>query len=699
MRAEVTQTARAHPGAPSSRWSFQRLIGPLVLSILAAGWIGIYAQIRIEAKEAQAAALATARNRAMTLEQHVEKMLQVASLASLHLGESHLLSHGTSGADAANPNINVDQSVVEIAGLSGVAYWDRDGRRLAASGAGKLVPDRDTLNPDQALPWGANLTLGGPYQLGNSPEKLLLVTRRVVRDGSILGYVGLFLRPAQFLNFPSGTRFRRSDLVSVIGLNGITLARREGDTISSGQNLAGTLVMREQFANPNGSYVGPSALDGHVRYFCHRRLEDIPVFVTAGVSRSAALASTQRRAVIYLSTLGVLSVFGLLFAWLLRRKIADRESKALELADSARRLREAQHIGKIGDWDYDLDTDILSWSHELCEMYERPPGDDLLTLADFTAYLVPEDRGMLSAFFDELAQIGGEGAMEFQTRLPSGKTSQRCLNARAAADPEGKIVRLYGTDQDVTHSHRLSELEMQVAHVDRQGAMSMMAATLAHELNQPLTAASNYLAAAMRAAVKVEGARAAPVTAGMRYALAQINDAAEIIRGARKIVKVDADESAAASIPDVVASTIALLTASGFSGARDIRVECEPAMPQANISQIQLKQVLLNLLRNALEAAPRDEPRIVLTAKREDDGMLRIEISDNGPGFPSSPFDAFSLITTKLSGLGLGLSVSRTIVEHYAGKIWIEKSGPGETTIAILLPVVSAEAQALAGSN
>lgn len=685
--------AKVKPSRPSKhelrlrRWPIQRLVCPFVILVVLTGWIAIAILVRSEREAAESAAVNRAQDRATLLEQHVVKTLQVAALASSHLGHLCLMPGSTQPDTGSIRRPQIDESIVDVAGLSGVTIWDRDGRMLAASGVASSLRESGRPGLPPPGPQDPELAITGPYTLDSSGQKYLRVTRRIIWNGRIEGYVALFFRPYQFLNFPQRTGFEETDIVSVISLDGVTLARREGNSFSSGENLAGKLVMRKQLADPNGTYLGPSSLDGHVRYFSHRRLDGFPIFVTAGVSHAAALASAQRRAIYYYGILGTLSVLGLLMAWLVHREVVFRERKASELAEAAQRLEEAQRIGKIGDWEYDQSSRTLIWCDALCEMYERSRADDHLTIADFLAYLAPEDRPRLEADFEVFLQKGGTHSSEFQVLLPSGKVSHRCISAVGVAGPDGSVVSLHGTDQDITQAHRFRELERRVAHLDRQGAMSMMAGTLAHELNQPLTAASNYITAALRSAGNVSGSAAEFVTNGMRHALEQINDAAEIIRRARKIVQIEVDKTRTASVRDVIASTIALLKASGLEGTKAIQVQCKRGIPDALISRIQLQQVLINLLKNALEAAPSHDPRILIRVGRFDPSLLRIEISDNGPGFPDA-IDAFSpFYTDKVSGLGLGLSISRTIIEHHSGKLWIDKSEPGETSIVILLPL------------
>jgi signal transduction histidine kinase len=654
--------------------------------VLLIGWGAVLAEVAGERRDAENAAVVRSQDRAALLHQHVVKTLQVAALTSLHLGQSYLLADPERRLSPGRIG-RIDNPAIRIAGVAGVAIVDHDGKLIAEAGP-VILPEhlRRASATNVERSGGEGLKISDPVSIGSSGKKYVLVTSKVLKGDKLAGFVILVFRPEQFLNFPLPTKFDKTDLVSVINLNGITLARREGDLFSSGENVRSRLVMRKQQENPNGTYLGPSSLDGVVRYFSHRRLSQFPLFVTAGVSHSAAISAAHRRTIGYFGVMGAMSAFGLFMAWAVQKEAVNRKRKAIELAESMRRLQEAQRVGKIGDWEYDLETGVVIWSNQLCEMYERSPQDDVLTLEQFSRYLAPASREKFQQDVNTLLSEGGTHSYEFQVILPSGAVSYRRSNAVASVSPDGKINRLYGTDQDVTSSHQIRELEKQVAHLDRQGAMSMMAGTLAHELNQPLTAASNYVTGALRSVRHANELQHSSVVGGLRGALHQIHDAAEIIRRVRRMVQPEADTSRTASVGAVVADSVALLQASGFHAAEAICIEVADGLPDAVIAPIQLQQVLVNLLRNALEAVPSTGAVVSLTASELAEGLLRIAVRDNGPGFKAGD-DLISsgFRSAKKSGLGLGLSISRTITEYHGGKLLVEFSQPGNTVIAILL--------------
>lgn len=658
-----------------------------VLLILAIGWLFLIGQVNAEKDEVEAAAITHSQDRATLLEQHVVKTLQVASLTSLHLSTLYLSSDIQQPSRRANTPDTIQDSSREIAGYSAAAVFDADWDLIASSGPDAKIPDTDYLKRVLMSNPSPHPVVQGYQQSGTRNERVALVIRRFEEPGANVGYVVLAFAPEQFLNFPLRTAFHPTDLVSVIGLDGITLARREGNTFSSGEDVNQGLVMDKQRADPNGTYLGPSALDGHVRYFSHRRLVEYPIFVTAGVSHSVTLGDTRRRAETYYSIMTALSLLGFLIAWVVHRELLSRARKAAEMALSSSRLQNAQRVGRIGDWDYDLSTGMLRLSKQLCRMYERPPEQNKISLEEFQNYFTPEDLNKFQRDFARLLSVGGSYSYELRVVLPSGTVSHRGIQAVAMVDDYGQVTRVYGTDQDVTDLHLLRELEKELAHLDRQGAMSIMAGTLAHELNQPLTAASNYVTGALRAAQRGTDEPNGHVVSGLKEALDQIHDAAEIIRRVRLMVKAETEMVLEADVGKVLDDSLALLRASGVANVDAIRIEVDRKLPLASIAPIQLQQVLINLLKNALEAAPGDAADVAVQANSDDGRKIRIAIEDNGPGFSISTLEAFSAFSTnKKGGTGLGLSISRTIIEYHRGKLRIETSEAGKTVVTISLP-------------
>jgi two-component system sensor kinase FixL len=249
------------------------------------------------------------------------------------------------------------------------------------------------------------------------------------------------------------------------------------------------------------------------------------------------------------------------------------------------------------------------------------------------------------------------------------------------------VVRLHGTDQDVSARKKMDQLEAEVSHLSRVEAMNAMAATLAHELNQPLAAASNYLVGSRKILTSGNGDPEAAAD-GVNAAHQQVQFAGEIIRRVRAMVSNDPKERSSVPISRIIDDAITLGTLGTDQPGVEIRKRVRPNARFVIGDRIQIQQVLLNLIRNAREAvATVKKPAITIRSSRADEGHVLVAVEDNGVGFGETGprlFTAFS--SDKTEGLGLGLSISRTIVESHGGRIWIENLPAGGARVSFTLP-------------
>ncbi|MBP2296198.1 PAS domain-containing sensor histidine kinase [Azospirillum rugosum] len=248
------------------------------------------------------------------------------------------------------------------------------------------------------------------------------------------------------------------------------------------------------------------------------------------------------------------------------------------------------------------------------------------------------------------------------------------------------------TERQATEK-RLQELQAELLHVSRVSAMGQMASTLAHELNQPLTAVINYAKAVKRLLDRPEGAEKAKET--MDKAVAQAARAGQIIRRLRNFIEKGHTERSAESINKVVeeASALALVGAKE-SGVR-VRLDLYNDDGLVLIDKIQIQQVILNLVRNAIEAmAGRERRDLTVTTQPDPEapGLMRVSVADTGPGLDETVmaqlFQPF--VTTKAKGMGLGLSICRSIIEAHGGRLWLEHSQEG-AVFSFTVPVAGDE--------
>jgi two-component system sensor kinase FixL len=226
---------------------------------------------------------------------------------------------------------------------------------------------------------------------------------------------------------------------------------------------------------------------------------------------------------------------------------------------------------------------------------------------------------------------------------------------------------------------RLQELQTELLHVARLSDMGQMASALAHELNQPLAAIINWTQAARRMIAKQTDNPPPKVMEFMDNAIAQADRAGLIIRRLRDFIERGEIERQGEDIGRVVEEATALaLVGAKQSGVR-VTFELSQALPAVLTDKVQIQQVIINLVRNAVEAmADSHERKLTIGTKLTDDGMVEVSVADTGPGLPAEVaaklFQPF--VTTKEKGMGLGLSISRSIIDNFGGRL-VSRSNPG----------------------
>jgi two-component system, LuxR family, sensor kinase FixL len=244
------------------------------------------------------------------------------------------------------------------------------------------------------------------------------------------------------------------------------------------------------------------------------------------------------------------------------------------------------------------------------------------------------------------------------------------------------------TEQQQTQA-RLQELQSELVHVSRLSAMGEMASALAHELNQPLSAISNYMKGSRRLLAGSTDANAPKLEAALDRAAEQAIRAGDIIRRLRTFVAREASEKRVESLSKLIEEAGAL----GLTGAREqgviLRFNLDPANDLILADRVQIQQVLVNLFRNALDAMTQSTHReLIASNTKAADDMVEVAVSDTGHGFGDDAhvnlFRPF--FTTKETGMGVGLSISRTIIETHGGRMWAETNRSGGATFRFTLP-------------
>jgi two-component system, LuxR family, sensor kinase FixL len=284
---------------------------------------------------------------------------------------------------------------------------------------------------------------------------------------------------------------------------------------------------------------------------------------------------------------------------------------------------------------------------------------------------------------------------EVRARHKDGTEFPVELSVGETATPEGRqfigIIRDLRSRKE--QERRLTELQADLVHMARVSAMDEMGAALAHELNQPLTAIMLYLQAATRAMSRMEqGAAGASeiFRQVLDKAVHEAERAGNIISRMRHFVEKREPQRRPVDLNSVAEEAVELVMLGLRSPGRMLR-DLDRALPQAVIDPVQIQQILVNLLRNAFEAVKdRPEPTVSIRTQRRGD-MLAVTVQDNGPGLKPEAlptlFKAFS--SSKRTGMGLGLSISRTIAQNHAGDLTVDPGGDGRgAAFTLHLPVL-----------
>jgi len=282
-------------------------------------------------------------------------------------------------------------------------------------------------------------------------------------------------------------------------------------------------------------------------------------------------------------------------------------------------------------------------------------------------------------------------------RRRDGATFPIELSIGEARTPDGRVFT--GFIRDLTDrqktERRLQDLQGELTHVSRVSAMGTLAAALAHELNQPLTAIANYMEAARDLLDAPDAAAIAMVREALDEAAMQSVRAGQIVRRLREFIARGEAEKQIESLRKLVTEANALALVGAGEQGIEVHVALDPAADRVLVDRIQVQQVLLNLIRNAIEAM-HDAPvrRLEISSRAEGESLVHMVVADSGSGLDPAVaerlFEPF--LSTKDAGMGLGLSICRTIIEAQGGRIWAEPSPFGGTAFHFTL-IASTDAE------
>jgi PAS domain S-box-containing protein len=383
------------------------------------------------------------------------------------------------------------------------------------------------------------------------------------------------------------------------------------------------------------------------------------------------------------------------------RDITERKRAEQELRRSEAFLAEAQHLSRIGSFSWRVATDEITWSEQLYRIFQIDR-DVPVTFDLIVSRIHPEDVSIFQEHIERSRRERSDVQLEFRLRMLDGAVK----HVHVAAHTRGGHEYI-GAVQDVTErrsfEEALSKARSDLAHVARATSLGVLTASIAHEVNQPLsgivTNASTCLRMLAADPPNVDGARETA-----RRTIRDGNRASEVITRLRALYGKKDPTIESVDLNEATREVVALTLSDLQRNSVLVQQELADGLPPVEGNRVQLQQVILNLLRNASDAmsAVDDRPRqLLVRTEIDEDDQVRLMVKDAGVGFAPQGSDQLfeSFYTTKSDGMGIGLSVSRSIIESHHGRLWAAlNSGPG-ATFSFSIPRASERAQGTDGDR
>ena len=390
--------------------------------------------------------------------------------------------------------------------------------------------------------------------------------------------------------------------------------------------------------------------------------------------------------------------FVIAMAFELNRDVLIAAKLSEELRESEQRMNLAAEAANFGIWIHDLVRNELWASRKWRELFGFTSSEPL-DFDGFLRKLHPEDREAFRDVVDKAIASGAEYEMEYRVPLPGGGLRWLVSKGRADRDSKGHPVLIRGASRDCTARKQAEgeaqRLREEVAHANRVTMLGQLAATLAHELNQPLGAILRNAEAA-QLFLKMDVPDLPEVDAILADICNDDHRAGEVIDRMRALLRRRDPELKVFQVNRLVAEVTSFIRTDANKRRVFIETELPDDLPPVRVDRVQFQQVFLNLIINGMDAVNGQEAHersVTVRGRLDDAGLVEIAVSDTGHGIPPEKEDVLfqPFYTTKAEGLGIGLAISRTIVEAHGGHIRAENNPERGATFYVTLPAVARE--------
>lgn len=378
---------------------------------------------------------------------------------------------------------------------------------------------------------------------------------------------------------------------------------------------------------------------------------------------------------------------------------AERRKAERALRRSEAYLLEAQRLSQTGSFGWDVTSGQIYWSDETFRIFQVDPASTptIQTVLDRTH---PDDRADVGSTIASAAAEKCDFSHEYRLAMPDGSVRHVRVLAHRIAAEDADSVLFVGAVMDITALKRaeeerakLRELEADLARVNRVSMMGELAASLAHEIKQPIAAASLNAATSLLW-LQNEPPRVDDVRRKVSAIISDVKRAADIIDRNHSLYRRETSQREPVDLNEVIRHMIALLRDTADRNAIAIRAELDATAAMASADRVQLQQVLMNLMLNGIEAMKGGSGALTITSKRGEDGEWTVSVGDSGVGLPAEGAERIfeTFFTTKPDGTGIGLPLSRRIIESHGGRLWASANTPRGAVFHFTVPVAQGAA-------